>query len=61
MRVIQVENYEKMSKLAAKIISSQIILNPKIKIGLATGSTPVGLYEELIKLYNEKEKSLISF
>ena len=27
MRVIQVENYEKMSKLAAKIISSQIILN----------------------------------
>ncbi len=48
MRVIQVENYEKMSKLAAKIISSQIILNAKIKIGLATGSTPVGLYEELI-------------
>lgn len=57
MRVIQVENYEKMSKLAAKIISSQIILNPKIKIGLATGSTPVGLYEELIKLYKEKEIS----
>ncbi|MCT4660911.1 MAG: glucosamine-6-phosphate deaminase [Tissierellales bacterium] len=55
MRVIVVENYEEMSKKAALMIASQLYLNPKSVLGLATGSTPVGMYEELIRLYESGE------
>jgi glucosamine-6-phosphate deaminase len=55
MRIIVVDNYEEMSKRAAKIIASQVILNPDSVLGLATGDTPLGMYKELVKLYNNKE------
>ena len=53
MRIIVCDNYESLSKKAAQIISSQIILEPKSILGLATGSTPIGMYKNLIKMYKE--------
>ena len=47
MRVIICENYEEVSKEAAKIIASQVTLKPDSVLGLATGSTPVGMYKIL--------------
>ena len=43
MRIIVCENYELLSKKAAQIVGSQMILEPKSVLGLATGSTPVGM------------------
>ena len=53
MRVYSTKNYEEMSKKAAHIIASQVILNPECVLGLATGSTPVGTYKNLIEWYND--------
>lgn len=50
MRIIKVKNYEEMSRKAANIIAAQITLTPKSTLGLATGSTPIGTYEQLIEL-----------
>ena len=55
MRIIVLDNYEEMSKRAAKMISSQVTLKPDSVLGLATGDTPLGMYTELIKLYDNKE------
>ncbi|MFA5523469.1 MAG: glucosamine-6-phosphate deaminase [Tissierellales bacterium] len=52
MRIIVANDYEDMSKKAAQIISSQLILKPNTVLGLATGSTPMDTYKELIALYN---------
>lgn len=50
MKVIIVENYEEMSKLAATTIKNVITKKPNAILGLATGSTPIGTYKELIKM-----------
>ncbi|HEY8891537.1 MAG TPA: glucosamine-6-phosphate deaminase [Clostridium sp.] len=55
MRIIVVDNYEEMSKKAALMIASQVTLKPNSVLGLATGDTPLGMYKELIKLYNKNE------
>jgi len=55
VRIIVVDNYEEMSWKAASLVSSQMILKPNTILGLATGDTPLGMYSELIKLYNKKE------
>lgn len=55
MELIVVKNYEEMSKKAASIISSQVIIKPNSVLGLATGDTPLGMYKELIKKYKENE------
>lgn len=52
MKIYKSKNYEEMSKKAAHIIASQVILNPDCVLGLATGSTPVGTYKNLIEWYN---------
>ncbi|MBQ0083966.1 MAG: glucosamine-6-phosphate deaminase [Clostridiales bacterium] len=51
MRFIEVDTYEELSKQGAEIIARQIISKPNCVLGLATGSSPVGLYKELIKKY----------
>ena len=51
MEVIVKKNYEEMSKAAATLFAAEIMENPKTILGLATGSTPVGLYKELVKMY----------
>ena len=55
MRIIEAKNYEDMSKKAADIIAAQILLKPNAVLGLATGSTPVGTYQNLIKKYQAGE------
>lgn len=54
MRILVCKNYDEMSKKAAQMILSQVTLKPNSVLGLATGSTPVGMYKELVKMYNEK-------
>lgn len=51
MRIIKAKNYRDLSRKAANIISAQIILKPECVLGLATGSTPVGTYNQLVELY----------
>lgn len=51
MKFIKVDSYEELSKIAGNIIAAQIILKPNCVLGLATGSTPIGTYEDLIKKY----------
>lgn len=51
MRIYKAKDYEKMSRKAAGIVSAQIIMKPDCVLGLATGSTPVGLYKQLIEWY----------
>lgn len=64
MRIIKVSNYEALSKKAAQMIASQMILKPSSVLGLATGSTPIGTYEELIRMYNAADidfKDIVTF
>ena len=53
MKFITVDSYAKMSRKAANIISAQIISKPNCVLGLATGSSPVGTYKQLIEWYNK--------
>lgn len=53
MRIYKTANYEEMSRKAANIIAAQIIMKPDCVLGLATGSTPIGTYKELIDAYNK--------
>lgn len=51
MRIIKTKSYEEMSKKAANIIASVVTLKPDCMLGLATGSSPIGTYDELVKKY----------
>ena len=53
MRLYKAKNYEDMSRKAANIISAQVIMKPDCVLGLATGSTPIGTYKQLIEWYNK--------
>ncbi len=53
MNIIKVKDYSEMSKKAAHLFVGQILQNPNSVLGLATGSTPVGFYKELVRFYNE--------
>lgn len=51
MLVIIKENYEKLSIEAAKVVADRLKKKPNLVLGLATGSTPLGLYKELIRMH----------
>ena len=53
MKVYVGEDYKGMSRKAANIISAQVILKPDSVLGLATGSTPIGTYEQLVEWYKK--------
>lgn len=53
MMICKTKNYEDMSRKAANMISAQVILKPNCVLGLATGSTPIGLYRQLVKRYEK--------
>ena len=53
MRVYCAKNYEEASILAADLIAAQILLKPDSVLGLATGSTPIGTYDQLVEWYNK--------
>lgn len=55
MQVIVVENYEEMSAKAAQILASHITLKSNSVLGLATGSTVIGMYRELVKLAQQNK------
>ncbi|NLY44266.1 MAG: glucosamine-6-phosphate deaminase [Clostridiaceae bacterium] len=54
MDIIVKPNYEEMSKCAAEIIAGFIRSKPDCVLGLATGSTPIGTYRELIRMHKEE-------
>ena len=49
MKVYVGKDYAEMSRLAANVISAQVTMKPECTLGLATGSTPIGMYEVLAK------------
>ena len=53
MKVYKVKDYQEMSRKAANVISAQVIMKPDCVLGLATGSTPIGTYKQLIDWYNK--------
>ena len=57
MRFYLAEDYKELSRKAAQVIFSQVALKPKSVLGLATGSTPLGMYRELVKIYREEKLS----
>lgn len=57
MKVIVTENYEEMSQKAAELIIGIVKNNPKAVLGLATGSSPIGTYQNIAKDYRENGTS----
>ena len=53
MRLYRAKDYKDMSRKAANIISAQVIMKPNCVLGLATGSTPIGTYQQLIEWYRK--------
>ena len=57
MRIYLSEDYKSMSRRAANIISAQVITKPDSVLGLATGGTPVGAYQQLVEWYKKGDLS----
>ena len=55
MKFIVVENYEQMSRVAADILLDAVKADPTLTLGLATGSTPIGTYQNIIEAYKRGE------
>ena len=53
MKLTVTNSYEKLSELAAEYIAAQVILKPDSVLGLATGSSPVGVYKCLVEKFNK--------
>ena len=51
MKIYVTEDYQAMSRKAASLLAAHVILKPDCVLGLATGSTPIGMYKELIAGY----------
>lgn len=54
MLVIIKDDFDEMSKEGAKIIADRLRKKPNLVLGLATGSTPLGLYKELIRMHRDE-------
>ena len=57
MKIIKVKNYEEMSVEALKVILEVVKSNPNAVLGLATGSTPLGLYAKMAEDHRENGTS----
>ena len=53
MKFITTKTYDQLSRQAANVISAQVIMKPDCVLGLATGSSPVGVYKQMIDWYNK--------
>lgn len=53
MKIYAAKDYDSLSRKAANIISAQVIMKPEAVLGLATGSTPIGTYRQLVEWYNK--------
>ena len=47
MKVVVCENYDDLSNKAFEVIKEQVVEKPNSVLGLATGSSPVGMYQDL--------------
>ena len=54
MRIYKAKDYADMSRKAANIVSAQVIMKPNCVLGLATGSTPIGLYKQLVEWFRRE-------
>lgn len=54
MEIIIKENAEEMSQAAARVVAATLNAKPNAVLGLATGSTPLGLYRELVRMHQEE-------
>ncbi|WP_440897805.1 glucosamine-6-phosphate deaminase [Amphibacillus sp. Q70] len=64
MKIVKVKDYQEMSEWASKQVIDKIKASDQFVLGLATGSTPEGLYQNLIDAYKEQEvsfKNVITF
>ena len=57
MRIYREKNYDAMSRRAAAIIAAQVVAKPDCVLGLATGSTPVGAYRQLVRWHKQGDLS----
>lgn len=57
MKLIIAKDYKEMSKRAAEIVINEVKKNPKAVLGFATGTTPLGLYAEMVKDHKENGTS----
>jgi glucosamine-6-phosphate deaminase len=57
LKLIKTGTYEELSQMAAAQIIAKIQANPKLNLGLATGSTPTGVYKKLIQDHEENNTS----
>ncbi len=57
MKIIVVSNYQQISKKGAQIIADVVKQNPHAVLGLATGTSPIGIYQNLIEMHNNGELS----
>ena len=55
MRIYCTKDYKEMSRKAANLISAQVIIKPDCVLGLATGSTPIGIYDQLVEWYHKND------
>lgn len=55
MNFITVSTYDQLSRQAANIISAQVIHKPNSVLGLATGSTPIGTYKQLVERFKNND------
>ncbi len=54
MKIVVVKDYKELSETAAKIIVDGVKEKPNTVLGLATGSTPIGTYEEIIRYHKDE-------
>ncbi len=54
MLVVISRTYEEMSRAAGQLVRDRLLQKPNLVLGLATGSTPIGLYQELIRMHREE-------
>jgi glucosamine-6-phosphate deaminase len=54
MLVLLKASYEELSREAARIVASAVRNQPAVRLGLATGSTTLGMYQELVRLHREQ-------
>jgi len=57
MHIYREKDYDAMSRRAASIIAAQVVSRPECVLGLATGSTPVGAYRQLVRWYEQGDLS----
>ena len=53
IRIYKARDYKDMSRKAANILSAQVIMKPECVLGLATGSSPIGTYDQLVEWYQK--------